>query len=111
VTRFAALVNGIDDLAVTNVDGLDTLDRIQVCTAYQLNGKTVNYPPSDLDELAGCVPVYQEFEGWKSDTSGAKSWSDLPPKCQVYLEAIAKFTGAKLGIVSVGPGREQTILL
>jgi adenylosuccinate synthase len=111
VTRFATVVNGIDDLAVTNVDGLDTLDRIKVCTSYQLHGKTLDYPPSDLEELADCLPVYTEFEGWKSDTSGAKTWADLPPKCRAYLEAIAKYTGARLAIVSVGPGREQTILL
>ncbi len=111
VTRYAAIVNGIDELAVTNVDGLDTLDTIRLCTAYKAGGALLDYPPTDLEELAACEPVYQDFEGWKSDTTAAKSWNDLPAKCQTYLVALAKATGAKLGIVSVGPGREQTILL
>ncbi len=110
-TRYAAIVNGIDDLAVTNVDGLDTMKTIQVCVGYKLGSKTLDYPPTDLDALAKCQPVYQEFPGWEKDTTAAKKWSDLPAKCRSYLQAIAKFTGAKLAIVSVGPGREQTIVL
>jgi len=109
--RYATIVNGIDELAVTNVDGLDTLKTIKVCVAYKHGRKRLDYPPTDLDVLAECQPIYEEFEGWLKDTSGAKKWNDLPPKCRKYLQAIAKLTGAKLGIVSVGPGREQTILL
>ncbi len=110
-TRYAAIVNGIDELAVTNTDGLDTMKTIQVCVAYKLGSKRIDYPPTDLDALAKCKPIYQEFPGWQKDTTAAKKWSDLPPKCRSYLQAIAKLTGAKLGIVSVGPGREQTIVL
>lgn len=110
-TRYATIVNGIDELAVTNVDGLDTMASIKVCTGYKLGKKTIDYPPSDLELLAQCVPIYEEFEGWLKDTTASKKWSDLPVKCRKYLQAIAKFTGAKLSIVSVGPGREQTILL
>ena len=110
-TRYAAMVNGIDDLAVTNVDGLDTMETIRVCTGYKIGKKKLEFPPTDLELLAQCVPVYQEFPGWKKDTTGARTWKDLPPKCRQYLEAIAKLTGARLSIVSVGPGREQTILL
>jgi adenylosuccinate synthase len=105
------MVNGIDELAVTNVDGLDTMEVIRVCTGYKLGRKKVDFPPSDIELLAQCEPIYQDFPGWKKDTTGAKSWSDLPPRCRQYLQAIAKLSGAKLGIVSVGPGREQTILL
>jgi adenylosuccinate synthase len=96
---------------VTNVDGLDTMETIQVCVAYKLGKKQLDYPPTDLDALAQCKPIYQTFPGWKKDTTAAKKWSDLPPKCRTYLQAIAKLSGAKLGIVSVGPGREQTIVL
>jgi adenylosuccinate synthase len=109
--RYATMVNGIDELAVTNVDGLDTMEVIRVCTGYKLGRKKVDFPPSDIELLAQCEPIYQDFPGWKKDTTGAKSWSDLPPRCRQYLQAIAKLSGAKLGIVSVGPGREQTILL
>ena len=110
-TRYAAILNGIDELAVTNVDGLDTLESIKVCTAYKLGRKTLDYPPTDLDVLAECKAVYEEYDGWQKDTTAAKKWSDLPVKCRKYLQAIARLTGSKLGIVSVGPGREQTIVL
>jgi adenylosuccinate synthase len=109
-TRYAAIVNGIDELAVTNVDGLDTLPVIKVCTAYKLARKKLEYPPTDLDGLAECVPVYEEFDGWERTRAARKS-GPISPKCRKYLQAIAKLTRAKLGIVSVGPGREQTILL
>jgi adenylosuccinate synthase len=110
-TRYATMVNGIDDLAVTNVDGLDTMEVIRVCTGYRIGRKKLEFPPTDLDALANCEPVYEEFPGWRKDTTAARKWTDLPPRCRRYLEAIAKLTGARLSIVSVGPGREQTILL
>jgi adenylosuccinate synthase len=104
-------VNGIDELAVTNVDGLDTMEVVRVCTGYKVGRKKLEFPPTDLELLAQCVPVYEEFPGWQKDTTAARAWTDLPLRCRQYLQAIAKFTGAKLSIVSVGPGREQTILL
>ncbi len=110
-TRYAAMVNGIDELAITNTDGLDTMDSIKVCVAYKLGRAKLEYPPSDIEALSKCTPIYQEFPGWKKDTTGARKWNDLPPKCRAYLQAISKLTGAKLAIASVGPGREQTILL
>ncbi len=110
-TRYAAIVNGIDDIAVTNTDGLDTMATIKVCTAYKLGRKTLEYPPTDLDALAECKPIYEEYDGWQKDTTSARKWGDLPVKCRKYLQAIARLTGAKLSIVSVGPGREQTIVV
>ena len=97
--------------AVTNVDGLDTMEVIRVCVGYKIGRKKLEFPPTDLDALAECEPIYQDFPGWKKDTTAARTWKDLPPRCRQYLEAIAKLTGAKLAIVSVGPGREQTILV
>jgi adenylosuccinate synthase len=110
-TRHAGMVNGIDDLAITNVDGLDTLESIKVCVAYRCDGKHFDYVPSDVEILRRCEPVYAEFPGWQVDTSKAKSWKQLPPKTRAYLKAIAELTGARLAIASVGPGREQTIFL
>src|SRR5437773_9375953 len=89
-TRYAALLNGIDELAVTNVDGLDTMESIKVCTAYKLGRKTPDYLPTDLDALAECKAIYEEFDGWQKDTTAAKKWSDLPVKCRKYLQAIAR---------------------
>jgi adenylosuccinate synthase len=110
-TRYAAMISGIDELAVTNLDGLDGLDWIKVCTHYKMGRKRLEVPPTDSRLLADCEPVYVEFEGWKKPTTEAKKWSDLPAKAREYLQAIADLTGAKLAIASVGPGRDQTIVL
>ena len=110
-TRYAGMVNGIDDLAITNLDGLDTLPSIRVAVAYRLGRKTLEVPPSDHRQLAECAPIYEEFDGWQEPTHEAKKWSDLPKKAQAYAKKLAELSGAKLRIVSVGPGREQTIVL
>ncbi len=110
-TRYATMINGIDELAITNLDGLDTIDPISVCTAYRLNGKRLYVPPSDSVQWNNCEPLYQEFRGWKQSTRSARRFSDLPAKARIYLKAIAKMTGAKLTMVSVGPTRAETIML
>ena len=110
-TRHATMVNGIDDLAVTNVDGLDTLEVIRVCVGYRVGSKTLDYIPNDVEVLARCEPVYVDFPGWKVSTTKARRWKDLPPRARTYLQALAELTQAKLAIVSVGPAREQTIML
>ena len=105
------MVNGIDQLAITNVDGLDTLETIKVCIAYKDGKKRYDFVPNDIEVLARCEPVYAEFPGWRVPTVKARKWKDLPPKTRTYLKALAELTGAKLAIASVGPGREQTIRL
>jgi adenylosuccinate synthase len=110
-TRHATMVNGIDDLAVTNLDGLDTVEAIKVCIGYRTNGKRLDYVPNDAQTLADCKPVYAEFEGWCQPTTACRSWKALPAKARTYLKAIAELTGARLAIVSVGPAREQTIFV
>ncbi|MEI6034444.1 MAG: adenylosuccinate synthase [Verrucomicrobiae bacterium] len=111
VTRYAAIVNGIDDIAITNLDGLDAVSTIRVCTAYKLDGKRIDFPPTDPDSLARCQPVYIELPGWNKPTDRAKKFSDLPPRAREYVNKLAQLTGAKLSIVSVGPARMQTIRL
>ncbi len=110
-TRHACMVNGIDQLAVTNLDGLDTVEAIKVCMAYREGKKQYDYVPNDIELLARCEPVYAEFPGWKAPTTKARKWKDLPPKARSYLKALAELTGARLTIASVGPGREQTVFL
>src|SRR6478736_5635070 len=110
-TRHATMVNGIDDLAITNLDGLDTVENIKVCVAYR-HGKTqYDYMPNDAEILAQCVPIYVEFEGWRTPTEKCKTFKQLPKKAQAYLKAIADLTNANLYIASVGPGRDQTIFV
>jgi adenylosuccinate synthase len=110
-TRHASMVNGIDDLAVTNLDGLDTVATIRVCIAYRDGARQYDYVPNDIEVLARCQPVYAEFPGWQTPTHKARKWKDLPAKARSYLKALAELTDAKLFIASVGPGREQTIFL
>ncbi len=110
-TRHATMVNGLDDLAVTNLDGLDALETIKVCIAYRIGGKRYDYVPNDVQVLARCEPIYAEFDGWRTPTTKARQWKDLPAKARTYLKALAELTGARLAIASVGPAREQTIML
>jgi adenylosuccinate synthase len=110
-TRYAGMVNGIDELAVTNLDGLDTVATIKICTHYRHQGEKLEVPPSDLRVMTECEPVYEEMPGWQTPTDGARQWSDLPENAQKYLLRLAELTEAKLTIASIGPKREQTIVL
>jgi adenylosuccinate synthase len=110
-TRHACMVNGIDELAVTNIDGLDTVETIKVCIGYRDGSKGYDYVPNDIDVLSKCEPVYAEFPGWRTPTHQVRKWKELPPKTRTYLKALSELTGAKLAIASVGPGREQTIFV
>jgi adenylosuccinate synthase len=107
-TRYAAMVNGIDELAITNLDGLDTLKQVQVCVAYECRGKRIHFPPNDAEEMLHCRPIYRKFAGWQKSTSDVRVFKKLPPNARKYLKALAELTGARLAIVSVGPKREQT---
>jgi adenylosuccinate synthase len=110
-TRHATMVNGIDELAITNIDGLDTVEKIKVCTGYRFGSKMYDYIPNDIETFAKCQPVYTEFPGWLTPTHEIQSWKAMPPKAKAYLKAISDLTGAKLRIASVGPAREQTLFL
>ena len=110
-TRYSSMINGIDELAVTNLDGLDHVENIKVCVAYKLGAKTLTVPPSDLRELKRCIPVLIELPGWKASTAQARTFRELPSKARNFLKKIASLTGPKLSIVSVGADREQTIRL
>ena len=110
-THYATMINGIDELAITNLDGLDHVDPIQVCVGYRLNGKRLDVPPCDAGQHDNCEPIYEEMHGWNQSTSSAKKLSQLPLAARNYVKRIAQLTGARLSIVSVGPTRAQTIFL
>jgi adenylosuccinate synthase len=109
--RYATMINGIDELAITNLDGLDTVDPIRVCVGYQLNGQQLDVPPCDAAQLENCRPVYKEFRGWKTSTRSAQKISQLPKQARDYVHEISALTGANLKIISVGPTRDETIVL
>jgi adenylosuccinate synthase len=110
-THYATMINGIDELAITNLDGLDDVDPIRICVAYDLDGKRLDVPPCDATQLANCKPVYEEVSGWKRSTHSARKLSQLPLAARKYIKYISKLTGAKVSIISVGPARGQTIIL
>jgi len=110
-TRHATMVNGIDEIAVTNIDGLDSLETIKVCIGYRCGSEKYDYVPNNVDILSRCEPVYAEFEGWKTPTHEIRDWKKMPAKCKAYLKALAELSEAKLTIASIGPAREQTIFL
>ena len=110
-TRYARMINGIDEIAITNLDGLDNVDPIRVCVAYRLNEKGLHVPPCDASQLANCEPVYEEVRGWNTSTHRARKFSQLPSAARKYVRYISELTEAKLSMVSVGPGRGETIVL
>ena len=110
-TRHATMVNGINDLAITNLDGLDTVESIKVCVAYRHGKKQYDHVPNDVQVLAQCEPLYVEFEGWLTPTEKCKTFKQLPKKAREYVRAISELSNANLFIASVGPGREQTIFV
>jgi adenylosuccinate synthase len=110
-THYAAMINGIDELAITNLDGLDHVDPIRICVDYRLNGKRLQVPPNDAAQLNNCEPIYEEVRGWNKSTHSAKKLSQLPLQARNYVRRLAELTGARLSMISVGPARGQTILL
>jgi adenylosuccinate synthase len=108
--RYATRVNGFDSLAITKLDVLDELDEIPVCTEYRYEGQTLGEFPADLAVLGACEPVYEGLAGWKSSTSGARDWADLPEAARRYIERLSELARVQVGLVSTGPDREQTII-
>ena len=82
-----------------------------MCVAYKYNGEILDEMPASLKVLANVEPVYETFAGWKTDISGIKKYEDLPENARKYLERMVQVTGIGLGFVSVGPNRDQTIIL
>src|SRR2546425_6346649 len=89
-TRHATMVNGLDELAVTNIDGLDSVETIKVCIGYRDGSKRCEHVPNDIDAFVRCQPVFAEFPGWRTPTHDARKWKDLPSKTRAYLKAIAE---------------------
>lgn len=106
---FSAMFNGFDEMAMTNLDGLDERETIKICVGYELNGEVLAYPPALIDEWIACKPLYEELPGWKQDISGCRTWEELPANCRAYVKRFGELVGCPVGTVGVGPDREQTI--
>jgi len=108
--RFAVMVNGCTQMAVTNLDGLDECENIKLCVQYKVKGELLDVPPALVEDWDIAEPVYIELPGWKQDTSKCKSWDELPLNARNYLDKVAELIGAEIMSVGVGPDRNQTIL-
>jgi adenylosuccinate synthase len=108
--RYSVRVNGLDALALTKLDVLDGLDRIDVCTAYRCGSRTLVDFPSDVAQLASCEPVYESLPGWNVPTRGARNFEDLPESARRYIAKLEEVTGVPAAIVSTGSERDDTII-
>ena len=111
IVKYACMLSGLDYMAITRLDILDTFEKIDMCVGYKYKGELLNEVPASLKVLAEVEPVYETFDGWKTDISGIRKYEELPENVRKYLERLAEVCGTKLGIVSVGPNRDQTIVL
>ena len=108
--KYAVMVNGVTQLCMMKADVLGEFDEIQVCTHYMHNGEKIDYLPYGInpDEVQ---PVYETFEGWPGDLTGLRNVADIPASLLAYVKMIEEEVGVKVSILSVGPDREQTLIL
>jgi adenylosuccinate synthase len=109
--RNAARLNGLTGLVITKLDVLDGLEDLKICTGYEYNGKIIRDFPASLKILGSCKPVYEVLTGWPEDISDIRKFEDLPENAIHYLQRIEELTETPIDIVSVGPGREETIVI
>jgi adenylosuccinate synthase len=111
ILRNAVRLNGITGFAVTKLDVLGGLESLKICTAYEYQGHRIDDFPANLDMLGKCQPIYEMMPGWAEDISGIRQYDKLPLSAQKYLRRIEELAETPIHIVSVGPQREETILL
>lgn len=104
-------LNSISGLCITKLDVLDELETLKIGVGYRLNGKVIDYLPTDAETVAQCEPVYEEMPGWQENTVGLTDYTQLPIKAVAYLNRLSELTGAPIHIISTGPDRAETIVL
>ncbi|WP_053204812.1 adenylosuccinate synthase [Jiangella muralis] len=109
IGRYATRINGTTDLVVTKLDVLTGYDPVPVCVAYEIDGVRHDEMPMTQTEFHHAVPIFEYFEGWDDDISGARTLADLPPAARRYLDAVEDLCKAPISAVGVGPGREQIV--
>ena len=109
VLRFSAMFNGFNEMAMTNLDGLDELESIKICTGYRMGDEVLEYPPALMEDWYKCEPIYETLPGWKQDISTCTTWEQLPENCKAYVKRFGEVVGCPVSSVGVGPDREQTI--
>ena len=108
--RYAVRVNGLDALALTKLDVLDTLPELRLCTAYRVRDTVIHELPGDLAQLAACEPIYETLPGWTRPTRSVRRYEDLPPEAKAYIARIEGITGVPAAVLSTGSDRDDTII-
>jgi len=111
IARYAARINGVTDFVLTKLDILTGMPEVPVCVAYEIDGVRHADMPMTQAEFARATPIYETFPGWDSDISKARTMADLPANCQSYVRALEQMSGARISVIGVGPGRDQSIVL
>jgi len=109
VVKHSCMISGITKLAITKLDVLDGLKTVKICTEYQLNGKKIDFFPANIEQVVKCKPLYEEFEGWSRINTNSAKLADLPENAQTYLKFIEEELKTPIAVVSIGPGRKETI--
>ncbi|MCD6261870.1 MAG: adenylosuccinate synthase [Deltaproteobacteria bacterium] len=111
IVKDSKRINGLNSLAITKLDVLTGLETLKICVGYEIGKERIEYRPANLKQMMTCRPVYEEFDGWNQDISGARNIDQLPVEARRYIEAIEDITNTPVSIISVGPGREETIVV
>ncbi len=111
MVRQAVKVSGIQGIALTKLDILDGMETIKVCVAYELDGQRLNRFPAALKDQIRVIPIYEEMEGWRESTKGARSWAQLPATAIKYIRRIEELIEAPIAMLSTSPDREDTVLV
>ena len=111
VARHAVATCGVDEWALTKLDVLDGFETLKICVGYELDGRRIDHFPANVREVARCQPVYEEAPGWRASTRGAARFADLPAAAKRYVARLEEVTGVPVGILSLGPRREETLFL
>lgn len=111
IGRYAVRINGLDCLAITKLDVLDSLEEIKVCVAYDADGEKCHHLPNSTSQFAKCRPIYETLPGWKQSTEACRTLEDLPKQALDYLKFLAELMEVPIAIVSLGASRDQTIIV
>jgi adenylosuccinate synthase len=111
LVRQTCMTGGVTGIALTKLDVLDGMERLRICTGYELDGTRLDHLPTAAAQQARVRPVYEEMEGWAQSTAGARSWAALPAAAIKYVRRIEELIGCPVALLSTSPEREDTILV
>ena len=111
MVRQAVMMAGITGIALTKLDVLDGFETLKICIGYEVDGKRIDYFPTNINAQKACNPIYEEMPGWRETTFGARSWADLPANAIKYIRRLEELIHIPVALLSTSPEREDTILV